>query len=131
MRCSVPRISVERTTSRPRSRASNASRSKPGEPGPQADERRLGLLRLQADQALDGRQGRDLLPRQQHLPGEQGPIQRVRESVSVFIPRMIRILDEDQRENRVVAGREAVVGTLSGNSEILRVRFLADGLTIQ
>ena len=47
-----------------------------GEPGPEADEGRLRLLRLKSDQALNGTQGRGLLSGQQHLPGEQGAIER-------------------------------------------------------
>jgi hypothetical protein len=36
----------------------------------------LRLLRLEADQAMNGAEGRDLLSGQQHLPGVQGAIER-------------------------------------------------------
>jgi hypothetical protein len=49
---------------------------KAGEPGPQTNEGRLSLLRLEANKAIDGAKSRDPLSGKQHLPGEQGPIER-------------------------------------------------------
>jgi hypothetical protein len=47
-----------------------------GEPGPQADVRRLRVLALQAHQVLDGVEDRTGVPAQQHLAGQRRPVER-------------------------------------------------------
>ena len=72
----MPRITTMRTTLRSASSPDERLGVEPREPGPEGEVRVRRLLRLQADEVLDGVEDRPVRPLEQQLAGQRRPVQR-------------------------------------------------------
>ena len=103
-----------------------------GEPGPEADEGGLRLLRLKPDKVMNGTESRGVFSGQQHLPGEQGAIERAAGYDVVFHAVTICDMAHDSRRRNIAGGYSAATaGTGRGAARYVNRKGADDILWVK